>query len=70
MNEAPVKTVAVGPRLAKRPSTTIHTNPTYRVSKTQSLRMRAHDQRIEAAEAKKAKAAAEKQATADKKPNV
>jgi hypothetical protein len=56
------------PRLAKRPSTTI-ARTTYRVSKAQSLRMRAADQRAEAAEAKKAKkakAAEVKQAKADK----
>jgi len=39
----------------------------FRVSKAQSLRMRAHDARVEAAETKKAKAAQKKQAEADKK---
>jgi hypothetical protein len=38
----------------------------YRVSKAQSLMMRAHDARVEAAEARKAKAAEKKQAKADK----
>jgi len=38
----------------------------YRLSKAQSLRMRAYDARVEAAEAKKVKAAEKKQAEADK----
>ena len=54
------------PRVAKRRSTPI-ASTTYRVSKALSLKMRAFDQRAEAAEAKKAKAAAAKQAKADKK---
>ena len=40
---------------------------TYRLSKAQSLRMRAHDARVEAAEAKKAKAAEKERAKADTK---
>jgi hypothetical protein len=49
-------------RLARPMSTTISRAPTYRVSKAQSLRMRAHDKKVEAAEAAKAKklAAAQK----------
>jgi hypothetical protein len=39
----------------------------YRVSKAQSLRMRAFDKKAEATEAKKAKAADTKKAKADKK---
>jgi hypothetical protein len=42
---------------------------TYRVSKAQSLRMRAFDKKAEAAEAKKVKAA-EKKAKAEKKSNA
>jgi hypothetical protein len=37
------------------------------LSKAQSLRMRAHDARVEAAEAKKAKAAEKERAKADTK---
>jgi hypothetical protein len=44
-------------RLARPMSTTIAKHPTYRVSKAQSLRMRAHDKKVEAAEAKKLAAA-------------
>jgi hypothetical protein len=40
---------------------------TYRLSKAQSLRMRAHDARVEAAEAKKVKNAEKQRAKADKK---
>ena len=60
MNEL-VKLAVAKPRLAKRPSTSIP-RTTYRVSKAQSLRLRAFDKRAEAAEAKKAKAAAKKAA--------
>jgi hypothetical protein len=42
---------------------------TYRVSKAQSLRMRAFDKKTEAAQAKKAKAP-EKKAKANKKPDM
>ena len=42
-------------RLAKRPSMAVEKNTTYRVSKAQSLRMRAHDRKVEADEARKAK---------------
>ena len=47
------------------PSTIART--TYRLSKAQSLKMRAHDARVEAAEAKKAKAAEKRRAKADTK---
>lgn len=40
------------PRLAKRPSMTVNREANYRVSKAQSLRMRAYDKKVEAAEAK------------------
>jgi hypothetical protein len=42
-------------RVAKPMSTTISRTATYRVSKAQSLRMRAYDKKVEAAEAAKAK---------------
>jgi hypothetical protein len=57
MKDALVKMIVAKPRLAKRPSTSIPST-TYRVSKAQSLRLRAFDLRAEAAEAKKAKAEA------------
>ena len=66
MNKALVKSVVMTPRLAKRPSTTI-ARTTYRVSKAQSLRMRAFDKQAEAAEAKKAKAVEVQKAKAEKK---
>jgi hypothetical protein len=56
MSDAPEKPVVAKPRLARPLSMSVASNPTYRVSKTQSLRMRAYDKRLEAAEAKKAKA--------------
>ena len=52
MSDALTKPDASKPRLAKRPSTTINRAATYRVSKAQSLRMRAYDKKAEAAEAK------------------
>jgi hypothetical protein len=55
MNKALVKPAVEQPRLPKRPSISI-ASTTYRVSKAQSLRMRAFDKKAEAAEAKKAKA--------------
>jgi hypothetical protein len=64
MSSEPVKPAVVKPRIAKRPSTAIASQPTYRVSKALSLRMQAYDKKIEAAEAKKAKAA--EKAKADK----
>jgi len=44
-------------RLAKRPSIAVGKSAagSYRVSKAQSLRMRAYDQKVEAEEARKAK---------------
>ena len=66
MNKALMKPMIALPRMPKRPSTTI-ASTTYRVSKAQSLRMRAFDKRAEAADAKKAKAAETKKAKADKK---
>jgi hypothetical protein len=65
MNTVLVKPIVAKPRIAKRPSTTI-ARTTYRVSKAQSLRMRAADMKAEAAAAKKAKAA-EKRAKKDEK---
>lgn len=63
MNNVTTKPVVAGPRLAKRPSMTFNsTGTTYRVSKAQSLRMRAADEKAEAVEAKKAKAAEAKRA--------
>jgi hypothetical protein len=55
MSEESVKPAVAAPRLAKRPSTSI-VSTTYRVSKAQSLRLRAFDKRAEAAERAKAKA--------------
>jgi hypothetical protein len=43
------------PLLAKPMSVTIARETTYRVSKAQSLRMRAYDKKVEAAEARRAK---------------
>jgi hypothetical protein len=65
MNDALVKAAVAKPRLAKRPSTSI-ASTTYRVSKAQSLRLRAYDKKAEAAEAKKAKADEKARAAADK----
>jgi hypothetical protein len=42
-------------RLAKRPSLVADKSTSYRVSKAQSLRMRAYDQKIDEQEARKAK---------------
>jgi len=64
MSSEPVKPAVAKPRIAKRPSTAIASQPTYRVSKALSLRMQAYDKKVEAAEAKKAKAA--EKAKADK----
>jgi hypothetical protein len=50
------KVVEAKPRVAKRMSMSSTREPTYRVSKTQSLRMLAYDKKVEAAEAKKNKA--------------
>ena len=66
MKDALVKVTVAKPRLAKRPSMSIPST-TYRVSKAQSLRLRAFDKRAEAAEAKKAKAAEAREAKANKK---
>jgi hypothetical protein len=65
MNNALVKPAIAKPRLAKRPSISIP-RTTYRVSKAQSLRLRAFDKRAEALEAKKLKAAEAKMAKAAK----
>ena len=67
MSSDPVKPAVAKPRIAKRPSTAVATQPTYRVSKALSLRMQAYDKKVEAAEAKKAKAAELQKAKADKK---
>ena len=65
MSKEPAKLAVPKARLTMgAPSSTART--TYRLSKAQSLRMRAHDARVEAAEAKKAKTAEKKQAKADK----
>lgn len=57
MSTALVKPAVAKPRLAKRRSTAVvASRTTYRVSKAQSLRMAAYDKKVEAAEAKKAKA--------------
>lgn len=48
----------------------VHFMTNYRVSKAQSLRMRAADMKAEAAEARKAKAAEKKKAKADKEASV
>ena len=58
MSDNPEKAEIATVRLAKRPSMTIEKSAasvSYRVSKAQSLRMRAYDEKVEAAEAKKAK---------------
>lgn len=65
MNKALVKLVIAKPRLPKRPSTSIPST-TFRVSKAQSLRLRAYDKRMDAAEAKKAKNETAKMAKANK----
>lgn len=52
MTDALTKPDVSKPRLAKRPSMTVNREVTYRVSKAQSLRMRAYDKKVEAAEAK------------------
>ena len=66
MSNFTTKPVGAGPRLAKRPSMTVSTGTNFRVSKAQSLRMRVADEKAEAAEAKKAKAAAVKLEKANK----
>jgi hypothetical protein len=66
MSKEPEKLVVPKARLTMgAPSSIART--TYRLSKAQSLRMRAHDARVEAAEAKKAKAAEKERAKADTK---
>jgi hypothetical protein len=52
MTDASTKPDILKPRLAKRPSMTVNRESIYRVSKAQSLRMRAYDKKVEAAEAK------------------
>ena len=52
MTDTLTKPDVLKPRLAKRPSMTVNRETNYRVSKALSLRMRAHDKKIEAAEAK------------------
>ena len=64
MNTGLTKPAVAKPLIAKRPSTTVASRTTYRVSKAQSLRMAAHDKKIEAAEAK---AAAAQKSNAEKK---
>jgi hypothetical protein len=66
MSKEPEKSVVPKARLTMGAPSSVPRS-TYRVSKAQSLRMRAHDARVEAAEAKKAKAAENKQAKADTK---
>jgi hypothetical protein len=61
MSDEQTKPGATPVRVARPMSTTISRTPTYRVSKAQSLRMRAHDKKVEAAEAAKAKKLAEAQ---------
>lgn len=56
MSDELTKPNVAKPLLAKPVSMTVARETTYRVSKAQSLRMRAYDKKIEAAEAKKAKA--------------
>jgi hypothetical protein len=60
VNDALTKPDVSKPRLAKRPSMTINRETNYRVSKAQSLRMRAYDKKIEAAETKAKSQAAQK----------
>ena len=60
MSDVLAKPAIAKPRVAKRMSMTTTREPSYRVSKTQSLQMRAYDKKMEAAEAKKNKS--------DKKP--
>ena len=67
MKKAIVKTAVIKPRLPKPSSTSVARTTMYRVSKAQSLRMRAFDEKTDAAEAKKVKAAIRKKAQADKK---
>jgi hypothetical protein len=68
MNNALVKQVVAKPRMPKRPSAYVaNTGTTYRATKAQTLLLRALDKRVEAAAAKKAKAAEIKQARTDKK---
>ncbi len=57
MSDVLAKPADPKPRVAKRMSMTTTHAPTYRVSKAQSLKMRAYDKKAEAAEAKKSKAA-------------
>jgi hypothetical protein len=57
MSDELTKPAVAKPRVAKRMSMTATREPTYRVSKSQSLRMLAYDKKAEAAEAKKAKSA-------------
>lgn len=55
MSDVLAKPAVAKPRVAKRMSMTTTHEPTYRVSKAQSLKMRAYDKKVEAAEAKKNK---------------
>ena len=55
MSDELAKPAIAKPRVAKRMSMTTTREPTYRVSKTQSLKMLAYDKKVEAAEAKKHK---------------
>src|ERR1043165_3368247 len=72
MNDELTKPDVAEPLLAKRPSMTVTRETTYRVSKAQSLRMRAYDKKVEAAEAKaeakKAKAALAQKTILEAKP--
>jgi hypothetical protein len=67
MSTALVKSAIAKPLLAKRRSTAVASRTTYRVSQAQSLRMRAYDKKVEAAEARKAKRAEVQKAKADKR---
>jgi hypothetical protein len=55
MSDVLTKPADAKPRVAKRMSMSATREPTYRVSKAQSLKMLAHDKKAEAAEAKKQK---------------
>jgi hypothetical protein len=66
MNNALVRRVVAKPRMPKHPSAFVVNTTTYRATKTQTLLLRAHDKRDEAAAAKKLRAAEAKQAKADK----
>jgi hypothetical protein len=66
MSEEPAKLDVSKARLTMGAPSSISRTP-YRLSKAQSMRMRAHDARVEAAEARKAKTAEKERAKADTK---